>query len=266
MMYATQDTVYREIRRRLVDSLNLPYSRVYLTSEPQFTEAMDFALQITPIAGGSTNEFNKSGLGFITEKFAVTTFVRTASDNDIKQSRQLAGLDHGVLNRQADVRSALIQQTLDGLLTVAIRFVSSGPVRQEPRASVYLSSTDVYVCSYALPWPVAGKFRYGFSATKPTWATLTNEFDFANSIRYDATATRLVTTSQYLWFAFPQSIHDLGVTLSTPAGVEPFYRTGFLPPSGPGVGPLVESGVTYQLYRRAYPTTALSLAYSIEVD
>jgi hypothetical protein len=265
MILATQDAVHRALRQRLITTLGIPASRVYLIGEPAFAEAMDFAVQLSPVAAGATNEFNRSGLGFITERFAVTTYVRHASDNDIKQSRMIAGIDKGVMARQADVRRALIQDTLDGLLQVAIRLVSSGPVRTEPRSSNYMAATDIFVCSYALPWPVAGIFRYGFSATQPTWAGLTEEVNFSNSVKYVATANRQATTPAYLWFAIPADLHAMGVTIRTAQGLEPFYRTGFLPPDGPAVGSFVQDGVTYQWYRRAYTTTATSLSYSIEV-
>jgi hypothetical protein len=265
MILATQDQVYRALRQRLVDSLDLPESRVYLTQEPKFTEAMDFAVQISPIAAGAQNDYNRSGLGFITERFSVTTFVRTASDNDFKQSRQLAGLDHGVLMRQAKIRKVLIQDLLDGLLQVAIRFVSSGPIRQEPRAQLYISSTDVFTCSYATPWPYAGSFKYGFKATQPAWTDLTGVNNYRGKIDLTLTKVRSTSDSEYFWFAFPQELHDLGVQIKTTAGLEPFYRTGFPSDSGPSIGTIVEDGVTYQLYRRAYPTVSSSLTYRIKV-
>lgn len=266
MMLATQDAVLRAIRQRLITVLGLPESRVYLTQEPSFTEAMDFAIQISPIAAGATNEFNRSGLGFVTERLAVTTFVRSASDNTNKQSRQLAGLDRGVINRQNDVRRALIQHDLDGLLQVAMRFVSSGPIRIEPRSDLYLSATDIFVCSYAMAWPVAGKFRYGWSDGTPAWEDMEFEQEYRNSVRYTATVSSnpIGPSPIYAWFLFPTELHNLGVTLKTPAGIEPFYRTGFTPPSGPSIGTLVNDGITYYIYRRAYPTTAASLTYTIE--
>jgi hypothetical protein len=266
MILATQDQVLRSIRDELISATGLPSSRVYLTADPVFTEAMDFAIQVSPIASGATNEFNRSGLGFVTERFAVTTFVRSVSDNTNKQDRQLAGIDRGVIARQSLIRKALIQNNLSGLLQVDIRFVSSGPVRIEPRSEAYLSATDIFVCSYAIPWPVAGQFRFGWDDGTPNWTDLS-----AGEIHYDGKINLSVTASAnpmgpapiYLWFAFPSDLHSLGITLRTPAGIEPFYRTGFLPPSGPSVGTLVEDGVTYQLYRRAYPTTASSLTYTV---
>lgn len=265
MNYATQDQVHRALRTRLITTLGLPESRVYLTQEPRFTEAMDFAIQISPIAVGATNEMNRTGLGLMTERFSVTTFVRTGSDNDFKQSRQLAGVDHGVLNRQAAIRRALIQHDLGGMLLVAIRFVSSGPIRQDMRAQNYLCATDTFVCSYALAWPVAGRFRYGWRATQPTWAQLSEERSYANDTDYTIVTTPRTGSpaSEYLWFAFPAELHSLGVTIATNAGLEPFYRTGFPPPSGPSIGTIVEDGVTYHLYRRAWPTVAASLTYEV---
>lgn len=269
MNIATQDQVLRAVRSRLVSALGLPESRVYLVSEPVFAEAMDFAVQISPIASGATSEMNRTGLGFVTERFAVTTFVRSVSDNSVKQNRQLAGIDRGVLSRQSDVRKALIQHELDGLLQVAIRFVSSGPVRLEPRSESYLSATDIFVCSYAIPWPVAGKFRYGWKATQPTWADLAAyENSYVNSTRYTVSPTRPSTgggiaASEYLWFAFPDELHSLGISIRNAAGLEPFYRTGFTPPSGPAIGTIVQDGITYHLYRRAWPTVSTSLVYTV---
>lgn len=265
MNLATQSQVLLAIRSRLVQTIGVPESRVYLTSEPRFTEAMDYAIQISPIAVGATSELNRTGLGFVTERFSVTTFVRTASDNDFKQSRTLAGTDRGVLFRQTEIRKALIQHDLGGLLQIPIRFVSSGPVRQEPRSQLYMSATDVFICSYALAWPVAGLFRYGWNAATPTWAQLTTERSFQNSTKYSITTpTRGVNpASEYLWFAFPSDLHSLGVEIRTTAGLEPFYRTGFTPPSGPSIGTLSEGGVTYHLYRRAFPTVASTLSYQV---
>ncbi len=265
MNIATQSQVLRAVRDRIVSILGIPESRVYLTREPLFTEAMDFAIQISPIAVGATNEFNRSGLGFVTERFNITTFVRTGSDNDIKQTRQLTGVDHGVLFRQDSIRRALIQHDLGGVLTVPIRFVSSGPVREEPKAKFYLSATDTFICSYALAWPVAGVFRYGWRATQPTWAQLSVDRAFANSTKYSITTPSRGASppSEYLWFAFPADLHSMGVTIRTAAGLEPFYRTGFPPPSGPAIGTIVEGGVTYHLYRRAFPTVASSLTYEV---
>jgi len=261
----TQDVLYRALRTRLTTELNLPESRVYLTNEPKFTEAMDFVIQISPIAAGATNEMNRTGLGFVTERFAVTTFVRTASDNDFKQSRQLAGEGHGILARQVDVRKALIQQYLDGILQVAIRWVSSGPVRLEPRAQLHLSATDVFVCSYAMPWPYSGLFRYGYSATQPAWGDLTGELQHNSSLNFETPVTRTASTSAYAWFLIPEELHDRGITIKTAEGLEPFYNSDFPPPSGPATGTLVQDGVTYYRYRRAYPTTATALNYRIEV-
>jgi hypothetical protein len=262
---ATQAQVLRAIRQRLIDTLGLPESRVYLTNDPVFAEGMDFVVQISPIAVGATNELNRAGLGFVTERFSVTTFVRTASDNDVKKNRQLTGESHGVLYRQTAIRQALIQHDLGGMLAVPIRFVSSGPVKEEPRTQMYLAATDVFICSYALAWPVAGIFRFGWRSTQPTWAQLSEERSYANSTRYSITTpTRSGTpASEYLWFAFPAELHSLGVEIRTAAGLEPFYRTGFPPPSGPAIGTLTQAGVTYHLYRRAFPTTAASLTYDV---
>lgn len=265
MIRVTQDRVHREIRQRLVSMLGLPESRVYLTTEPKFTEAMDFVVQVSPISAGATNEFNRSGLGFITERFAVTTFVRNASDNDIKQSRQIAGEERGVLARQADVRAALIQHSLGGILQVDIRLVSSGPIRTEPRSGNYLMATDVFICSYATPWPVSGLLRSGFRATAPTWAQLGNEVNADGKIAYTQTYTRLSSTPEYFWFAVPDEMHQRGTRIFTAEGEEQFYRTGFPAPSGPAAGTITQDSVLYHLYRRAYPTTALALTYRIEV-
>jgi len=265
MILASQDQVYRALRQRVIDAAGAAPSRVYLTTEPNFAEAMDYAVQITPLATGATNEMNRTGLGFVNERFAVTTFVRSASENVNKQTRQIAGIDRGVINRQVEIRKALIQNNLDGLLQIAIRFVSSGPIRQEPRSELYLSATDIFICSYAMAWPVAGKFRYGWSATTPTWAALTGETEYINDVDYAVQANRASAASQYFWFAFPQELHDLGITISTVAGVESFYRLGYPAPAGsPAIGSISEGGVTYQLYRRAYPTVATSLTYQIE--
>lgn len=269
MNYATQDQVLRAVRTRIVSTTGLPESRAYLVSEPVFAEAMDFAIQISPIASGATNEMNRTGLGFITERFAVTTFVRSVSDNTVKQNRQLAGVDRGVIARQNQIRQSLIQNDLGGLLQVPIRFVSSGPVRVEPRSESYISATDIFVCSYAHPWPVAGKFRYGWKITQPIWSDLlAGENQYVGSTSYAITATRSATgggiaASAYLWFAFPQELHSLGIAIRNAAGLEPFYRTGFPPPNGPAIGTLVSDGVTYQLYRRAYPTVSISLPYTV---
>ena len=265
IILASQDQIYRALRQRIIDAAGVAPSRVYLTSEPNFAEAMDYAVQITPLATGATNEMNRTGLGFINERFAVTTFVRSASDNVNKQTRQIAGVDRGVINRQVEIRKALIQNTLDGLLQIATRFVSSGPVRLEPRSELYLSATDIFICSYAMPWPVAGKFRYGWSATTPTWAALNNENEYLNKVKYTVTASRGSSASEYFWFAFPQELHTLGITIRTQAGIEPFYRLGYPAPSGsPAIGSITEEGVTYRLYRRAYPTVATNLTYQIE--
>ena len=265
MNLATQAQVLAAVRSRLVSTIGIPLSRVYLTSEPRFAEAMDFAIQISPIAVGMQNEMNRTGLGFVTERFSVTTFVRTASDNDIKQSRQLVGTDHGVLFRQTAIRKALIQHDLGGMLQIPIRFVSSGPIRQEPKAKHYMSATDVFVCSYALAWPVAGLFRYGWNASTPSWAQLSVERSFQNTTSYSiATPSRGANPpSEYLWFAFPDDLHSMGVTIRTTAGLEPFYRTGFAPPAGPSIGTISEYGVTYHLYRRAFPTVASILNYQV---
>lgn len=265
MILITQAHLYRALRARLVDFLGLPESRVYLTNEPKFTEAMDFVVQVSPIASGSTNEMNRTGLGFITERFAVTTFVRTASDNDIKQSRQLAGETHGVIDRQGAIRAALIQHDLDGILQVSIRFVSSGPVRIEPRAQLHLSATDIFVCSYAIAWPVAGTIQFGYSETQPAWGDLGNELFHNGSLNLRTSVVRDVGSSSYAWFLIPQDIHDRGVTFRTAQGVEPFYHSGFPAPSGPATGTLVEGGVTYHRYRRAYPTSATNLSYGLEI-
>lgn len=265
MIVITQAQLYRALRARLVDALALPESRVYLTNEPRFTEAMDFVVQISPLAAGATNEMNRTGLGFVTERFAVTTFVRTASDNDIKQSRQLAGEDHGVIERQGAIRSALIQNELGGILQVPIRFVSSGPVRLEPRAQLHLSATDVFVCSYALAWPVAGAMKFGYSATQPAWGDLPSESFHNGSLNFTTSVNRSGASSAYAWFLIPQDIHARGVTFRTAQGIEPFYHSGFLPPSGPATGTVVQDGVTYYRYRRAYPTTATSLSYRLEI-
>lgn len=265
MIVITQDVLYRALRSRLVSELGLPESRVYLTSEPKFTEAMDLVIQISPIAAGATGEMNRTGLGFVTERFAVTTFVRTASDNDIKQSRQLAGEGHGVLARQIAVRKALIQQYLGGILQVAIRWVSSGPIRIEPRAQLHLSATDVFVCSYAMPWPYSGLFKYGFSPTQPAWVDLDGELQHNSSLNFQITVNRTESTSSYVWLMVPEDIHNRGLTISTEEGLEPFYHDDFPPPSGPSTGTLVHDDVTYYRYRRAYPTTATTLNYRIEV-
>ena len=79
------------------------------------------------------------------------------------------------------------------------------------------------------------------------------------------TASRGSSSSEYFWFAFPQELHNLGVTIRTQAGVEPFYRLGYPAPSStPAIGSVVEDGVTYRLYRRSYPTVATTLTYQIE--
>jgi len=265
MNVSTQATVLRAIRQRIQTVLGIPESRVYIVSDPSFAEGMDFVVQVQPLGGGATSEFNRSGLGFVTERFAVTTFVRTGSDNDVKKTRQITGTDHGAVARQQDIRRALIQHDLGGILAVPIRFVSSGPIVEEPRSRLYLRATDIYVCSYALPWPVAGSFRFGWRATQPTWAQLSEERSYSNSTKYTiSTPTRTGSpASEYLWFAFPQELHSLGVTIRNTAGLEPFYRTGFLPPSGPAVSTLVEGGVTYYLYRRPFPTVAATLTYQV---
>ena len=265
MNVATQAQVLRAIRQRIADSLGVPESRVYITHEPSFSEALDFIVQVSPLGGGATNEFNRSGLGFVTERFSVTTFVRTGSDNDRRKTRQMTGADHGVIARQHPIRQCLIQETLGGMLQVAIRFVSSGPIVEEPRSKNYMRGTDIFVCSYAMPWPVAGKFRFGWSATQPTWAALSEERSYANTTDYTIiTPSRGVSpASEYLWFAFPQELHSLGVTIRTAAGLEPFYRTGFPPPSGPAIGTTVQGGTTYHLYRRAFPTVASSPTYEV---
>lgn len=265
MIVITQAQLYRALRARLVDALAMPESRVYLTNEPRFTEAMDFVVQISPVAAGATNEMNRTGLGFVTERFAVTTFVRTASDNDIKQSRQIAGEDHGVIERQGAIRSALIQNYLEGILQVPIRFVSSGPVRLEPRAQLHLSATDIFICSYAIGWPVSGTMKFGYSQTQPAWGDLSGQNFHNGSLDFTTSVTRTSTSSAYAWFLIPQSIHERGVMMKTPQGVEPFYHVGFPPPSGPATGTVVDGGVTYYRYRRAYPTTATNLSYRLEI-
>lgn len=268
MIYATQDQVYRAVRERLKTVLGLPDSRVYLSQEPVFAEAMDFAVQITPLSGGAQNELNRTGLGFVTERFAVTTIVRVASDNSVKASRLIAGDDKGVITRASEVRKALIQHGLTGLLRIDIRFVSSGAVRRNPVAPNFAMMTDVYVCSYALPWPIVGQFVAGWDDGTPTFPDLDDlTVNYNNTVVHTVTVTGnpIGPAPIYLWFAFPEDMHNRGIVISTPAGVEPFYRLGFPPPSGPslGTGIIVESGVTYYLYRRAYPTTAPSLTYTI---
>ena len=263
MILLTQDQFLRAVQQRLMTALDLPESRVYLTQEPNFPEAVDYAVQISPISSGAQNEMNRVGLGFVTERFAVTSLVRSASDYANKQNRQLAGVDRGVVFRQSQVRAALIQNDLDGKLQVDIRFVSSGPIKTDPRQDAYIMMTDVYVASYATPWPVAGRFRYGWSVTTPTWATLLNEANFINDVTYTATGGGNAVVS-YFWFAFPQELHNLGVTISTAVGVEPFYNDGFPPLSGPSVGNFVEDGVTYFLYRRGWSSSSPSLTYFVE--
>jgi hypothetical protein len=267
MIYATQDMVMRAIRARLVSVLGIPESRVYLATEPTFAEYMDFAIQITPITAGAQNELNRVGLGFVTERFAVTCFVRVASDNSVKASRQIAGVEKGVLARCQQVRAALIQNNLAGLLQIAMRFVSSGAVRRNPTAQNFASSTDIFVCSYAMPWPIAGKFRGGSDDGAPNWEDL-EEGETLVSGSVDVTRTYQVQQSQapvYLWFLIPEDMHNLGVEFSTDSGIEQFYSVDFPPPSGASLGPstIVEDGVTYYIYRRAWPTTAASLTYRI---
>ena len=267
MIYATQDMVMRAIRARLVSVLGIPESRIYLATEPTFAEYMDFAIQITPITAGAQNELNRVGLGFVTERFAVTCFVRVASDNSVKASRQIAGIGKGVLARCQQVREALIQNNLSGLLQIDMRFVSSGAVRKNAVAQNFASSTDVFVCSYAMPWPIAGRFRGGSDDGAPNWEDLEDgETLFSGSV--DVVRTYPISPTQapvYLWFLIPENMHTLGVEFSTDSGVEPFYNIDFPPPSGAtlGTGTITVDGVTYYIYRRAWPTTAASLTYRI---
>jgi hypothetical protein len=263
MILATQDEVYRALRQRIIDAGGIEPSRVYLTDEPSFAEAMDYAVQITPLGSGAISELNRTGLGFVNERFAVTTFVRSASDNTNKMTRKLAGIDRGILFRQNAIRQVLIQDMLGGLLQIAIRYVSSGPIRQEPRAETYISATDIFMCSYAIPWPVAGKFRYGFKPTLPTWSDLAGEVYYSSGVKFSASATRTGTAPSYFWFAFPQTLHSMGIQIATENGPEDFYRDGFPPLSGPPIGTIVNGGVTYELYRRSYTTTSNTLEYQI---
>lgn len=265
MIYATQDMVMRAIRSRIVSVLGIPESRIYLATEPTFAEAMDFAVQITPMSAGAQSELNRVGLGFVTEKFAVTCFVRVASDNSVKASRQIAGVDKGVLSRCQKVREALIQHNLGGLLQIAMRWVSSGSVRKNPNATNFASSTDVFVCSYAMPWPIAGQFRGVSSPTLPTFASASGGVTLFNGA-VDVTASYpTVSPPSYLWLFVPQPMHSLGVQLSTSSGIERFYTPSFPPPVGPslGAGTVVDGGVTYYIYRRAWATDAASLTYRI---
>jgi hypothetical protein len=257
--------VMRGIRARLVTILGIPESRIYLATEPTFSEAMDFAVQITPMSAGAQSELNRTGLGFVTERFAVTCFVRVASDNSVKASRQIAGVEKGVLTRCQKVRETLIQNNLGGILQIAMRWVSSGSVRKNPAAQNFVSSTDVFVCSYAMPWPVAGEFRGVMSATLPTFAAAVGGVSlFSGTVDVTRTFPN-PTPPAYLWLFIPQPMHTLQPVISTNSGIERFYNPAFPPPVGPslGAGTIVDGGVTYYVYRRAWPTDAASLTYRI---
>lgn len=248
MILSTQSQVLRAIKARLMVQLNLPESRVFVTSDPNMAEALDFAVQVSPLAAGAVSDMNRVGLGFITERIGITTMVRSASDQANKQNRRITGADHGVLFRQDSVRQALIQHGLGGLLQIDLRFVASGSVRPHPRTEGYVMATDTFVCSYAYPHPTGSVFRYGFFATTPTYADLTEEAGYTTAPLLSVIFVRSPVVATYAWFFIASAI--------TPTFYEGVVLRVFT-----NQGSEVVDGVTYTKWRSPtqYTQTTVNL-------
>jgi hypothetical protein len=122
---------------------------VYLVEAPIDESISQVAVQIVPVS--DTAKHPMSGVGLIETTFEINLWWRSMFDPVNRATSLIAGAA-GAEQFQSGIRQLLIQNDLDGSLTVPVVFTNGGRFEAIPELDGWLRATEVYTMAYEIPW------------------------------------------------------------------------------------------------------------------
>lgn len=260
MTALTPDAVLRLIRDEVVAALGAvgaSASRCTIVDDFGLQLSSDLMIQVRP--AGGTNELPNVGIGLVTERVEIVTWVREYKDEGGKLTLAIAGASNRSLLRKVGIAlGALINNTLDDRLVVCLKFISNGAVRRDPKVPNYIGQPKIFSYSYEPDYSVAGSATsvyMGFDDAQP------DDVDELTSMMLgdDTLLDRGIDDDpNYVWCLATYAT----LVFRSNLGVQPFYSPASEPPDGPACGTVTIAGVQFNRFRSAYPTAATEVTYS----
>lgn len=124
---------------------------VYLSEAPGDEVLAQYAVQIVP--SGDAAKHPRSGVGLLESTVQVVVWWRGLMDSTNRATERIAG-DIGIEQFIDGLRTLLIQNDLDGILTIPLIWQSGGQVESVEDAVGWMRGTETFTCSFEITWEV----------------------------------------------------------------------------------------------------------------
>lgn len=153
MAVQSNSTVWLALREEIQTwMMNAGYGNaVYLTESPGDEVLAQYAVQIIP--GGDAAKHPRSGVGLLEATVTITVWWRGLMDATNRATERIAG-DVGIEQFIDGLRTLLIQNDLDGILTIPLVWQSGGQVEAVEEAVGWMRGTETFTCSFEITWEV----------------------------------------------------------------------------------------------------------------
>lgn len=146
-----QDKLYRDLLSHLRTRVTtVGSSAIYVAAQPTFDGITSRSIQIIP--GAPVSVFGTAGHGLVRESFEIAMWARLNLDRGSQTTELVTNDNLGLLSVAADVRSAMIQTTIDGSATVPVLFEQGSRVAVNTVEDGWGMVTDRYRVGYELAW------------------------------------------------------------------------------------------------------------------
>ena len=122
---------------------------VYMVEAAIDESIAQYAVQIIPTS--DTAKHPISGVGLIEVNFEIVVWWRAMFDPVNRATELIAG-NYGAEQFLTGLRQVLIQNNLDGALTIPVLFMSGGKYEAVPELDGWLRVSESYVMHYEIPW------------------------------------------------------------------------------------------------------------------
>lgn len=124
---------------------------VYLREAPGDDFTGQYAIQVIP--GGDTARHPISGVGLLEAQVQLVVWWRNLFDQAHRATLRIAG-DRGIEQFINGLRARMIQNTLDGRLTIPFTWRTGGQVEMVDEAVGWMRGTETFVCAFEIGWSV----------------------------------------------------------------------------------------------------------------
>lgn len=151
MSVQTNDEIWIALRDEIQQWMSVSGygNAVYLSERPVDETLAQYAVQIVP--SGDTALHWRSAVGLLEATVNITVWWRGLTDGPGRATDRIAG-GEGIEQFIDGLRTLLIQNTLDGRLTIPLTWRSGGQIEPVDEAVGWMRGTETFVCAFEMTW------------------------------------------------------------------------------------------------------------------